>query len=70
MGGNKPFLVMLAALLFGIADALSNYLQSLRIPSEIVHMIPYLITVVFLTIYAIFSHHKKMKKITFSADDA
>ena len=59
MGNNKPGLVLLAALLFGLADALSNYLQSLRIPAEIVQMIPYLTTIVVLTIY---SRHTKFKK--------
>ncbi|MCP4155430.1 MAG: ABC transporter permease, partial [bacterium] len=52
MGGATPHGAMLTSLLFGFFDALSNSLQSLRIPSEFVQMIPYLATVIGLVIYA------------------
>ncbi|MHB9145789.1 MAG: ABC transporter permease [Symbiobacteriia bacterium] len=52
LGGRTPGGTVLASLFFGIADALSNYLQSLRIPSEFVQAVPYLLTVVALAIYA------------------
>lgn len=52
LGGRTPFGTLLASLLFGFADALSNYLQSLRVPSEFVQMIPYLATVLGLAVYA------------------
>ncbi len=52
MGGASPHGAMLTSLLFGFFDALSNSLQSLRIPSEFVQMIPYLATVIGLVIYA------------------
>ncbi|MEW6522907.1 MAG: ABC transporter permease [Bacillota bacterium] len=52
LGGRTPFGALVASLFFGFADALSNYLQSLRIPSEFVQMIPYLATVVGLAIHA------------------
>ena len=38
--------------LLGVADALSNYMQSLRVPGEFVSMIPYLLTLIALAIYA------------------
>lgn len=52
MGGATPQGAMVTSLLFGFFDALSNSLQSLRIPSEFVQMIPYLATVIGLVIYA------------------
>lgn len=52
LGGDTPQGAMIASLFFGFADALSNYLQSLRIPSEFVQMIPYLATVLALALYA------------------
>ncbi len=52
LGGRTPFGTLVASLFFGFADALSNYLQSLRVPSEFVQMIPYLATVLGLAIYA------------------
>jgi len=51
-GGATPQGAMLTSLLFGFFDALSNSLQSLRIPAEFVQMIPYLATVIGLVIYA------------------
>jgi len=53
MGGATPIGAFLTSLLFGFFDALSNSLQSLRIPAEFVQMIPYAATVVGLVIYAI-----------------
>lgn len=52
MGGATPHGAMLTSLLFGFFDALSNSLQSLRVPAEFVQMIPYLATIIGLVIYA------------------
>lgn len=52
LGGVHPLGTALASLFFGFADALSNYMQSLSIPSEFVQMIPYLATVIALGIFA------------------
>lgn len=52
LGARTPGGTFLASLFFGFADALSNYLQSLRLPSEFVQAIPYLATVLALAIYA------------------
>lgn len=52
LGGSSPLPTLLAALLFGVANALSNTLQSLRIPAEFVQMIPYLTTLISLSLYA------------------
>ena len=44
LGGAEPIPTLLAALAFGIADAMSNILQSLRVPAEFVQVIPYVTT--------------------------
>ncbi|HOJ00215.1 MAG TPA: ABC transporter permease [Anaerolineaceae bacterium] len=53
LGGRKPWGTVLAAILFGIADALSNQLGTLKIPSQLVQMIPYVITVLALVVNGI-----------------
>ncbi|MCS7252216.1 MAG: ABC transporter permease [Anaerolineae bacterium] len=53
MGGRRPLGTMLAALLFGAADALANQLGALQIPPQWVQMIPYTATVSALAIYAL-----------------
>jgi simple sugar transport system permease protein len=52
LGGRHPVGTMLAAMLFGSADALATHLGSLRIPPQYVQMIPYLVTVGALAAYA------------------
>lgn len=59
LGGNTPVGVLIASVFFGTADALSNYLQSMQIPSEFVQMIPHLVTVIALALYA---RQKKLKR--------
>ena len=53
LGGRTPWGTLLAAILFGFFDALSNQLGSLSIPSQWIQMIPYLATVVALVAYAL-----------------
>jgi simple sugar transport system permease protein len=53
MGRRHPLGTMLAALLFGAADALASQLGNLRIPPQWVQMIPYVATVMALAVYAI-----------------
>ncbi|GAB6116696.1 MAG: ral nucleoside transport system permease protein [Thermoanaerobacterium sp.] len=52
MGKGTPLGTFLSSLLFGFAGALANNLQSLRIPSEFVQMIPYIVTIIGLVIYS------------------
>lgn len=52
MGGATPLGTFLTSLLFGVADALSNSLQILKIPTEFVQMIPYVATIIGLVIYS------------------
>lgn len=53
MGGSSPIGASLSAFIFAIAEALSFSLQISKIPSEIVQMIPYVVTIVGLLIYGI-----------------
>lgn len=53
LGGRTPVGTMLAAVFFGFADALSNMLGSLKIPSQLVQIIPYVATIVALVVYNI-----------------
>jgi ABC-type uncharacterized transport system permease subunit len=60
MGGGTPVGTFIASLFFGIADALSNNLQSLRIPSEFVQMFPYIATIVGLVLFSA----RKARRVT------
>lgn len=53
MGARNPIGTMIAALVFGTADAVANQLGSLKIPPQWVQMIPYAATVVALAVYAV-----------------
>lgn len=52
MGARHPVGTLLAALLFGAAEALAAQLGSLKIPPQWVHMIPYAATVIALGVHA------------------
>jgi simple sugar transport system permease protein len=52
MGQLSPVPTMLASLVFGFFDALSNILAAMRIPDEFVKIIPYLATVSGLVIFS------------------
>lgn len=53
LGGRKPWGTLIAAMIFGFADALSNQLASLEIPSQLVQSIPYVVTIIALVVYAL-----------------
>ena len=52
MGRLSPLPTMLAAMVFGCFDALSNILSAMRIPDEFVKMVPYLATVFGLVVFS------------------
>ena len=60
MGRGMPLLSLLSSLLFGFADALSSSLQLFNIPSELTRLVPYLLTIIALGIYA--SKEQKKRK--------
>lgn len=53
---------LMASLVFGTADALANVLQSLRVPSEFVQMIPYVATLTGLVVYSLRIKHIEKKQ--------
>lgn len=61
MGSSSPLTSFLAALIFGIADALSNSIQSLRLPPEFVQSIPYIATIIGLIVNSAKADSKKAK---------
>ncbi len=46
LGGGNVIPTLLATLFFGFAESLSNTMQSLKLPSQIMQMIPYIATLV------------------------
>jgi ABC-type uncharacterized transport system permease subunit len=58
MGRGMPVLSLLSSLLFGFADALSSSLQLFNFPSELTRLVPYLLTIIALGIYASRSKNK------------
>ncbi len=53
LGNRHPVGVFIAACIFGLADALANQFGSLKIPSQLVQIIPYATTIVALVVYAL-----------------
>jgi simple sugar transport system permease protein len=53
MGQSTPIGAFVSALIFAFFDGLSNILQLLRIPAEFVQMLPYIATILGLTVYSI-----------------
>ncbi len=53
LGGRRPWGTLIAAIIFGAADALSNQFGSMNVPSQLVQMIPYVVTILALVFYAL-----------------
>lgn len=53
LGGRRPWGVLIASLIFGTFDALSNQLGSLDIAPQLVQVIPFVATIVALVVYNI-----------------
>lgn len=76
LGAKKPVGTLIAAMIFGFADAIANQLGSLKIPSQLVQMIPYVTTVVALVVYSIqqkqaaIQRMKKFQEAHFAEENA
>lgn len=64
LGNATPIGTFLASFLFGIADAMSSSLQVLSVPAEFIQMIPYVVTVIGLILYAMNRKRQAAKKST------
>jgi simple sugar transport system permease protein len=62
MGRGTVVGTAMSSILFGVADALSNTLQLLNIPAELIKIIPYVATVIGLLAYAISEANKSKAK--------
>lgn len=62
LGGKTPVGTLIAALAFGAADALSIQLGNLKIPTQLVQMIPYVATLVSLVIYALVQRQRALAR--------
>ncbi|MGB4613654.1 MAG: ABC transporter permease [Erysipelotrichaceae bacterium] len=61
MGGGEPLGGLLAALIFGFAQALSIKASAVGIDSNLVSPIPYLVTIIGLVVFAIIAREKAKK---------
>jgi simple sugar transport system permease protein len=61
MGQLSPAPTMIASLVFGFFDALSNILAAMRIPDEFVKIIPYFATVFGLVCFSVFRSVRRRK---------
>jgi simple sugar transport system permease protein len=58
-GRMRPVPSLIACLIFGFVDALAVRLQQFGLPSQVVLMLPYLMTVIVLFISAVFAERRK-----------
>ncbi len=65
MGQSTPIGVLISSMVFSFFDGLSNILQLLQIPSEFVQMLPYVATILGLTVYSIqkINKNKRSKEV-------
>ena len=62
MGRATPIGAFFSALVFAFFDGLSNILQVLRMPAEFVQMLPYVATILGLTLFSIQQGMQKKHK--------
>jgi simple sugar transport system permease protein len=63
LGNNLPLGTFLSSILFGVVNTLAIYLASVQIPSEFIQMIPYLTTVIALSIYSAQALRKRRHRL-------
>ena len=64
MGRGNPIGVFLSSLLFGAVDSQAIRLQGMNLPTRLVQAIPYIITIVVITVYSHIDNLKKKKAVT------
>lgn len=58
MGNSTPIGATMSSLLFAVAEALTYALQVTKIPTELVQMLPYVVTIMGLILYSLKSKKK------------
>ncbi len=69
LGGNLPLGTLLGSALFGFVNAFAIFIAPLKIPSEFIQSIPYVTTVIVLTVYSINKTRKEKAVIGSKADN-
>jgi simple sugar transport system permease protein len=69
LGGGNPVGTLFASFVFGAADALSNMMQTLRVPAEFIQVIPYVATLIGLVIFSVSKRRSALKKIKLNKID-
>lgn len=64
LGRRRPWGTVAACFIFGFADALSNHLGSLNIPSQMIQSLPYVATIIALVLDNLIIQIKSKNKIT------
>ena len=59
MGKGLPGPIMLAVLIFGMADCLAIRLQILNLPAQLIQCIPYMVTIIAISVYSYMARQKK-----------
>ena len=62
MVGGSPIGAMFCALIFGVADAVSNQLQLTNAPADLVLMLPYIVTIVVLVVISVINYNRANRK--------
>ncbi len=62
LGARHPLGVLIAALVFGAAEALAIQLGNLRVPTQLVQIIPYAATIVALVVYALAQRQRALAR--------
>ena len=63
MGQAQPVPVLLSTLLFSFFSSLVNTMQTVKIPSQLVAMLPYVATIIGLTIFSIQNKYRSRKRL-------
>ena len=63
MVGGSPIGSMLCALIFGVADAVSNQLQLTNAPADLVLMLPYIVTIVVLVAISVIKYNRTHRRV-------
>ena len=53
LGGNMPLGTLISSLFFALVSTIAIYIASLNIPAELIQIIPYLITILALAVFAV-----------------
>lgn len=62
LGRGNPVMTMIYTLIFGASMAIGNTAQSMRLPSQFASMMPYLLTLIGLTVIGIKNRRKEIKE--------